>query len=53
MSLVQFLNALDEPEDLTSTIVAGVALVGASALVEGDFEFLSDLAGACLDFLLD
>ena len=53
MSLIQFLDALDEPEDLTFTIVAGVALLGAEALVEGDFECLSDLAGACLDFLLD
>lgn len=36
-----------------ATVVAGMALLGIGALAEGDFESLSDLAGACLDFLPD
>ena len=44
----------DEFEDPSpATIVAGLALLGAAALAEEGVECLSDLAGACLDFLLD
>ena len=45
---------LDEFEDPSpATLVAGLALLGAVALAEEGVECLSDLAGACLDFLLD
>lgn len=45
---------LDEFEGPSpATVVAGIALLGIGALAEGDFGSLADLAGACLDFLLD